>query len=199
MPNENYHLRSLNLLKNKKIVKYDYAYREMIDNNEFTLEQEDQMFVKEARAKFFEFLKPYLRQVKDCIKDDFKLDNRKRACEFGCTNEQDLTTAVFSKYFDIDGYLEDFEEDDMPFVKRLSNSSQFQHFCDDYFLEDETTNYKMFFSIIDDSGTSEEEQRQKQKEWLMTKHGYSEEKAMGVLNSQNDAAAIGDGLDDGAS
>jgi len=46
----------------------------------------------------------------------------------------------------------------------MLNSSQFQHFCDDYFLEDEITNYKLFFNIVgsfDDYVPEEEEEQKK--------------------------------------
>ena len=44
------------------------------------------------------------------------------------------------------------------FVKRLADSSQFQCFCDNYFLEDEINNFKMFFSIVSDDELSPDEQ-----------------------------------------
>ena len=81
--------------------------------------------INDIRAMFFSFLKPYLECVGTYIDKNRKAD--------------DVNT-IFGKYFNTPGYLSEFDEASAPFAKRLVNSSQFQHFCDDYFSE-ELTNY----------------------------------------------------------
>ena len=61
------------------------------------------------------------------------------------------------------------------FVKRLADSSQFQCFCDNYFLEDEINNFKMFFSIVSDDELSPDDKEQRQLAYLQDKLGYSED------------------------
>ena len=53
-------MRGLNLKKNAKIAKYDFAYREMMQNEEGELDSTEVQFVEEMRQCFFNFLKSYL-------------------------------------------------------------------------------------------------------------------------------------------
>ena len=98
LPNEGHLLRMLNTLKNKRITKYDYAYKQLV--TEKMGDSED--FVKEVRQTFFNFLKPFLKEVPKYIDK---------------TRLQDDTTTVFEKYFDVKSYLASFEgEQSYPFV-----------------------------------------------------------------------------------
>ena len=114
---EENHLRSLNFAKNTKVAKYDYAYREMLLDDE--LQDEDKRFVNEVRQKFFGILRPLLVNVKDCIKDEYRIENRHLypGIDFEvCT--------VFDKYFDKPRYMEDhIGEGDEGFIKRFIDSS----------------------------------------------------------------------------
>lgn len=75
-------MRLLNNLKNKRIFKYDYAYRCMVTNTSI---QDSDLFVQEIRTAFFNFLKPFLIEVPSFINNmKGKKDSEK----------------VFSKYFD---------------------------------------------------------------------------------------------------
>lgn len=47
----------LNTLKNRNILKYDYAFTEM----KKTFEISDEAFVNEVRETFFQILHPYLK------------------------------------------------------------------------------------------------------------------------------------------
>jgi len=92
-------------------------------------------FVQEVRSTFFKYLKPFLEDVPGCIK-----------------NMKDVpdTERVFTKYFDKQKYLNLFSDSKeyQKFAKQILTSSQFQHFCDDYFMKDELNNYRIFFSIV---------------------------------------------------
>ena len=75
------------------------------------------------------------------------------------TKKADDADTVFTKYFDKKKYLESFKgEAQEAFAKEMLNSSQFQHFSDDYFLEDEITNYKLFFNIVGSSDDYQQEE-----------------------------------------
>jgi len=74
----------LNNLKNRRIQKCDYAFKQMINE-----EYEDD-FVSEVRTTFFNFLKPFLRDLPDYFRDTKELDDSEK---------------VFSKYFDSNKYL----------------------------------------------------------------------------------------------
>lgn len=68
-------------------------------------------FVKEVRQTFFNFLKPFLKEVPKFIDK---------------TRQNDDTSTVFDKYFDVKRYLDSFEgEQAHPFACRLVNSTQF--------------------------------------------------------------------------
>ena len=71
-------MKALNIAKNSKIAKYDYAYKEMLDpdQDKKTTEERELEFVLTIRKKFFDFLRPLLLSVKDCIKEEFKTENR---------------------------------------------------------------------------------------------------------------------------
>lgn len=131
LPNEGYVLRTLNFLKNKKLTKYDYAFKEYNPHNVGDNEQ----FIKEVRQTFFSFLKIFLKDIPKFIDKSRALDD---------------TSTVFDKYFDIKGYLDSFSgEQAYPFAARLVHSTQFQSFCDDYFSGNETSNYRIFYGILD--------------------------------------------------
>jgi hypothetical protein len=68
---EEMELRSLNAVKNKKIAKYDYAYKEMMVDDETDLDSNDSNFVLQVRKKFFNILSRYLQPVKDCIRPEY--------------------------------------------------------------------------------------------------------------------------------
>lgn len=85
----------------------------------------------------------------------------------------------------------------------MLNSSQFQHFCDDYFVDDEITNFKLFFNIIgssDDYQQVEEEDEKLQQKLQMQriyleKQGKSAEEIKKILDKQNpdqELSRIGD-------
>jgi len=82
LPDEGYVLRTLNNLKNKRITKYDYAYKEFVQAKNCDSEQ----FIKEVRQTFFNFLKPFLKEVPKFI-------DKSRA-------KEDAST-VFDKYFNV--------------------------------------------------------------------------------------------------
>ena len=85
MCNEGNALRILNTLKNKKIQKYDYAFKCMVKKDFLQDEEDDNNFVDEVRQTFFNFLKPFLCNLPDFYKDTSKM------------NDQDI---VFGNYFD---------------------------------------------------------------------------------------------------
>lgn len=90
LPDEGYVLRVLNNLKNKRITKYDYAYKQLVTVSLGDSEE----FVREVRQTFFNFLKPFLKEVPKFI-DKTRLN--------------DDTSTVFDKYFDVKGYLASFK------------------------------------------------------------------------------------------
>jgi len=157
-------LKALNIAKNSKIAKYDYAYKEMVDpelQDEKTIEKNEREFVVTIRKKFFDFLRPLLLPVKDCIREKYKKENRKTSKEEESKKLED-ENIVFGNYFDMKKYMVPFEDEGIqPFVKRFADSSQFQCFCDDYFLEDGVTNYRMFYSICEEAELSEYDKRQR--------------------------------------
>lgn len=87
--NEGYAMRALNTLKNRRIQKYDYAFKEMVDNDV----EDDENFIQEVRQTFFNMLKPFLVQADECI------DKKKRA---------DDTNTVFTNYFNKKKFKEYF-------------------------------------------------------------------------------------------
>lgn len=102
-------MRALNTLKNRRIQKYDYAFKEMVQNDEL----DDTLFIKEVRRTFFDLLKPMLTVVESekCI------DRTKKG---------DDTDTVFSKYFDKEKYKQFFKgETAEAFAKELVETSQF--------------------------------------------------------------------------
>ena len=52
-------MRALNTLKNRRIQKYDYDFKEMVQNDQL----DDTLFIKEVRRTFFDLLKPMLTVV----------------------------------------------------------------------------------------------------------------------------------------
>lgn len=129
LQNEGFVMRTLNCLKNRRIQKYDNAYKAPL----YQTESETIEFIKEVRATFFSFIKPFLQDVPKFI------DSK-------CASQD--TQTVFDKYFDKKNYLKSFEgESTLPFAQRLVNSSQFQRFCDDYFAQDGANNFRVFYGI----------------------------------------------------
>lgn len=49
------------------------------DQDNKTVEERELEFVLTIRKKFFDFLRPLLLSVKDCIKEEFKSENRKNS------------------------------------------------------------------------------------------------------------------------
>ena len=130
MPEEQLLLKMLNSLKNKRISKYDFAYKEL----NLRQQKDSERFVKQVRQTFLEVLKPFLKDVQKCI---------------DTSRDADSSQTVFEKYFDSHKYLGMFEgEAGQDFACRLLNSTQFQSFCDDYFSVDQHTNFQLFFNII---------------------------------------------------
>jgi len=72
----------LNILKNRRISKYDDAYTDTKDKD---VETDQEKFVQEVREVFFKVMKCYLYPVKDHIN---KMGDRKDS------------EKVFAKYFD---------------------------------------------------------------------------------------------------
>ena len=104
--NEGYAMRALNTLKNRRIQKYDYAFKEMVENDQ---EDDEENFIQEVRQTFFNLLKPLLTNVNDFI------DKTKKA---------DDADTVFTKYFDKKRYLDSFRgEAQEAFAKEMLNSS----------------------------------------------------------------------------
>ena len=99
-------MRSLNTLKNFRLGKYDIAFKEMLNDDE---SEQSQNSINDIRSMFFNFLKPYLEEV-ECF-----IDKTKQAAD---------VNTVFGKYFDVKGYLREFEQDKCySFAERLVNSS----------------------------------------------------------------------------
>lgn len=65
MENEGSAMRTLNYLKNKSLMKLDYAFTQMITDDGGNEEN----FVAEVRRIFFNFLKPYLVEIPQFFKD----------------------------------------------------------------------------------------------------------------------------------
>ena len=59
LQNEGYVMRTLNSLKNRRIQKYDNAYKAPL----YQTESETIEFIKDVRATFFSFLQPFLQDV----------------------------------------------------------------------------------------------------------------------------------------
>lgn len=98
LQNEGFVMRTLNSLKNRRIQKYDNAYKAPL----YQTEGETLEFIKEVRATFFSFLRPFLQDVP-------------RYINFKCAGLD--TQTVFDRYFDKDGYLKSFEgEPTLPFA-----------------------------------------------------------------------------------
>ena len=117
-------------MKNSKVNRYDAAYPENLVNDTDNID-----FVTQIRETFFSILKPYLVNLEDYI--DTKTDPNQ---------------ANFYKYFNKKGYLDNF---DLPaqkeFAQKLMESSQFIHFCDDFF-SDELNNFQMLHAILKSRG-----------------------------------------------
>lgn len=79
-------MRTLNSLKNRRIQKYDNAYKAPL----YQTESETIEFIREVRETFLSFLKPFLQDVPKYINTQLA--------------SQDTKT-VFKKYFDLNGYL----------------------------------------------------------------------------------------------
>lgn len=79
-------MRTLNYLKNRRVQKYDYAFKTLIEQDG----KDDEMFVEEVRQTFLNFLKPYLIDLPDYFNDVSNL------------NDQEI---VFNKYFQKQEYL----------------------------------------------------------------------------------------------
>ncbi len=105
--NEGYAMRALNTLKNRRIQKYDYAFKEMVDNDA----EDDENFIQEVRQTFFNMLKPFLEQADKCI------DKKRKA---------DDADTVFTNYFNKKKFREYFQgEAQEAFANEILNSSQF--------------------------------------------------------------------------
>ena len=89
LPDELRIIRMLNNLKNKRITKYDFAYKELLQTK-----YDSDAFVKDVRQTFFNLIKPFLKCVPKFIDK---------------TRKQDDTSTVFFNFFNVKGYLEYFE------------------------------------------------------------------------------------------
>jgi predicted metal-binding protein len=79
-------------------------------------------------------LKPFLSRIEDFIDKSIAVKD-----------------ATFDKYFKLMDYLDHFEcygKQHHEFAKALVVSSQFVHFCDDYFAEVDHNNFKMLKEIF---------------------------------------------------
>ncbi|CDW84178.1 UNKNOWN [Stylonychia lemnae] len=124
-PDESMYIRTLNTLKNSRINQYDKAYPD-------SQIPDDDDFVVQVRETFFKMLKPYLSRIEECI-----------------DKSVDPNGAYFQKYFKQEKFLENFEcygQMHLEFAKALIQSSQFQHFCDEYSDED-LNNFTMLKEI----------------------------------------------------
>ena len=101
-------------------------------------------FVVQVKETFFSLLRPYFSKIDDFI-------NRKVSSN----------GAYFESYFFKNDYLSQFEDMSdvhLKFVQALVGSSQFIHFCDEFFSETtvggdgELTNFQMFKSIMSTRG-----------------------------------------------
>ena len=97
-------------------------------------------FVGQVRETFFSLLKPYFIKIEDYIDKKVKSNG-----------------AFFENYFFKKEYTSHFEalsDHHHAFAKALVESSQFIHFCDDYFTDlaaggaGELNNFQMFKAII---------------------------------------------------
>lgn len=98
----------------------------------------------QVKETFFSLLRPYFSKIDDFI-------NRKVSSN----------GAYFESYFFKNDYLSQFEDMSdvhLKFVQALVGSSQFIHFCDEFFSETtvggdgELTNFQMFKSIMSTRG-----------------------------------------------
>jgi hypothetical protein len=69
MENEGNAMRTLNYLKNRSLMKLDYAFGQMIKEED----QDEEVFVAEVRRTFFNFLKPFLIELPSYFKDSSHL------------------------------------------------------------------------------------------------------------------------------
>ena len=82
----------LNQLKNKRIEKYDYAFKDMAVGDQ----EDEEYFIREVRLTFFNLLKIYLSPIVECIDK---------------TKDKNDANTVFSKYFNKEKYLSNFDID----------------------------------------------------------------------------------------
>ena len=99
-------MRILNNLGDKRISKYDYAYKEHLKQKR----EDSEIFIKDIRETFFNKLKPFLKIA-------FKYIDRSKNCDDAST--------VFDKYFDAKGFVASFSGDTVSqvFARALVNSS----------------------------------------------------------------------------
>ena len=84
-------------------------------------------------------LKPFLIRVEDFMEKKIK--------------SQDARFDIYFRHTEYVGYFEDFCDVHAKFAQALTASSQFIHFCDDYFSgAAELNNYQMFRSIVEARG-----------------------------------------------
>ena len=84
-------------------------------------------------------LKPYLIKVEDFMEKKIK--------------SQDARFDIYFRTSEYVGYFEDICETHAKFAQELTTSSQFIHFCDDYFTgAAELNNYQMFRAIVEARG-----------------------------------------------
>jgi hypothetical protein len=155
LPSEHMYIRILNTLKNSKISCYDKAYpnyKPKSEGNPNTSisnqsnhttnasENDIELFVTQIRETFFSLLKPYFCKIEDYIDKRVKSNG-----------------AFFENYFQINDYLSYFEsmsDEHLTFAQALIKSSQFIHFCDEFFSDlsvggsGDLTNFQMFKAII---------------------------------------------------
>eukprot|EP00352_Strombidinopsis_acuminata_P000430 CAMPEP_0176348484 /NCGR_PEP_ID=MMETSP0126-20121128/7902_1 /TAXON_ID=141414 ORGANISM="Strombidinopsis acuminatum, Strain SPMC142" /NCGR_SAMPLE_ID=MMETSP0126 /ASSEMBLY_ACC=CAM_ASM_000229 /LENGTH=143 /DNA_ID=CAMNT_0017697303 /DNA_START=859 /DNA_END=1290 /DNA_ORIENTATION=- len=94
-------VRTLNQIINRKVLKYDTAYKEIM-NKQIEKETKENDFVQDIRKIFYSYLNAYLADIWDFIDTE------------NCKAEDSST--VFAKYFKRDKYLAQFgDEDDIEY------------------------------------------------------------------------------------
>jgi hypothetical protein len=95
--------------------------------------------VRQVRETFFTILKPFLIKVEDFMDKKIK--------------SQDARFDIYFDHSEYVGYFEQFYDLHGKFAQALTVSSQFIHFCDDYFSgAAELNNYQLFRAIVEARG-----------------------------------------------
>ena len=130
LEDELHHLRTLNLLKNYKVTKFDSAFS---DQYQAELDANHKTFVKEVRDYFKGILSPYIDDIGDFIRE-----------------VKPPKEPTFNNYFKKSSYIANFTGTECEqFAKVLCQSAAFSYFCDNHLSED-LSNYTLYQNIQKD-------------------------------------------------